>query len=48
MTGTTEQLLQQLINLSGPCPSVCDGTKQIGGPEGTSDINIITGLPIEK
>jgi len=47
MTGTTEQLLTELVNLSGPCPQICDGTSQLGGPEGTSIIDIITGKPIK-
>ena len=47
MTGTTEQLLSELVSLSGPCPQICDGTIQLGGPEGTSIVDIITGKPIQ-
>lgn len=46
LTGTTEILLYKLMVLSGPCPDICDGTTPVGGPEGTSTINIITGEPI--
>jgi hypothetical protein len=48
MTGSTEQLLTELVNLSGPCPEICDGTIQLGGPYGTSVIDIITGKPINQ
>lgn len=46
LTGGTEILLYKLISQSGPCPDICDGTTQLGGPEGTSVIDIITGKPI--
>ena len=46
LTGSSEILLYTLITESGPCPDICDGTIPLGGPEGTSEINIITGEPI--
>lgn len=47
MTGATEILLTELVELSGPCPQICDGTVKLGGPYGTSIIDIITGKPLD-
>lgn len=49
LTGSTEQLLYGLLTTLGPCPDVCDGTAPgIGGPAGTSLIDIKTGLPLNS
>ena len=48
LTGTTEQLLYNLLTTLGPCPDVCDGTAKLGGPAGTSLIDIKTGLPLNS
>ena len=48
LTGTTEQLLYGLLTTLGPCPDVCDGTTPLGGPTGTSLIDIKTGLPLNS
>ena len=46
LTGATDILLYDLIKLSGPCPDICSGVTPVGGPAGTSTININTGYPI--
>ena len=48
MTGTTEQLLEILISLSGPCSKICDRTIPLGGSGGTQTVSIITGLPVTE
>lgn len=45
---TTEELLEILISLSGPCPEICDGTIPLGGSGGTQTVSIITGLPVSQ
>ena len=42
----TEIMLYELVTYSGPCPDICNGTIELGGPAGTSEIDIITGYPI--
>jgi hypothetical protein len=46
LTGATDILLYDLIKLSGPCPDICSGVTPVGGPAGTSTIDINTGYPI--
>lgn len=48
ITGTTTDLLAMLVELSGPCPNICDGTAQLGGTAGTETVSIITGKPVTK
>lgn len=48
ITGTTTDLLAVLIELSGPCPNICDYTIPLGGTAGTQTINIVTGYPVTK
>ena len=48
LTGSTEQLLYGLLTTLGPCPDVCDGTAQLGGPAGTGLVDIKTGLPLNS
>jgi hypothetical protein len=48
ITGSTEELLTMLIELSGPCPSICDGTIPLGGTAGTQTVSIITALPVTQ
>lgn len=48
ITGTTEELLAMLVELSGPCPNICDGTIPLGGTAGTQTVSIITGLPVTQ
>ena len=43
---TIEELLAKLVSLNGPCPEICDGTIPLGGPNGTSIIDIETGKPV--
>jgi hypothetical protein len=48
LTGSTEQLLYDILTTLGPCPDICDGTAQLGGPAGTSLIDIRTGLRLNS
>jgi len=48
ITGSTTDLLAILIELSGPCPNICDGTIPLGGSGGTQTVSIITGKPVTK
>jgi hypothetical protein len=48
ITGSTTDLLAMLVELSGPCPSICDGTIPLGGNAGTQTVSIITGQPVTK
>ncbi len=43
---TTDMLLHNLIKQLGPCPDICSGVTPVGGPAGTSTIDINTGYPI--
>lgn len=48
ITGSTTDLLAMLIELSGPCPNICDGTIPLGGSGGTQTVSILTGKPVTK
>jgi len=48
ITGSTTDLLAMLVELSGPCPNICDGTIPLGGTAGTQTVSIITGQPVTK
>lgn len=48
ITGTTEELLAMLVELSGPCPEICDGTIPLGGSGGTQVVDIRTGIPVTE
>jgi hypothetical protein len=49
LTGTTEQLLYNLLTKLGPCPSICDGdTVQFGGPTGMAYNDIKSGLRLNS
>jgi hypothetical protein len=45
-TGSTTDLLSQLIVAMGPCSQICDHTIPLGGTGGTSTVSIITGMPV--
>ena len=46
LTSASDILLYNLIKQSGPCPDICSGVTPVGGPAGTSTIDINTGYPI--
>lgn len=49
LTGTTEQLLYNLLTKLGPCPDICDGdTVQFGGPTGMAYNDIKSGLRLNS
>lgn len=48
LTGTTEDLLYNLLTKLGPCPDICDGTIQLGGPAGTGIVDIKSGLALNS
>lgn len=48
ITGSTTDLLAMLIELSGPCPNICDGTIPLGGSGSTTTVSIKTGYPVTK
>lgn len=43
---TITDLLANIIELSGPCPNICDETVLLGGSGGTEVVSIITGEPV--
>jgi hypothetical protein len=47
LNSTTDQLLYGLLNKLGPCPDICDGTAQLGGPAGIGLVDIKTGLALK-
>jgi hypothetical protein len=49
LTGTTEQLIYNLLTKLGPCPSICEGDNiQFGGPTGMAYNDIKSGLRLNS